>query len=119
MIIKATFSAFARCFIVAVTALVLLQPATAAVRVSLSNADQPQRCTDCVRCECCVKESAATSPMSAPISQPSGQKDFQILAVLVLFAPTQLELPALVHLISPESLPATAPLYERHCAYLI
>jgi hypothetical protein len=116
--IKATFSAFARCFIVAMTALMLLEPAAAA-RISLSNADQPPSCTACVRCECCVKESPDSSPMSAPLSLPSGQKDFQILAVFALLAPDQPARPADVPFVSPESLPATAPLYERHCAYLI
>ena len=101
------------------TALLLLQPASATVRISLSQAGQPQSCTACVRCQCCVKESPATSPISAPVSQPSGQKDFQILAVLVLLAPAELAHSADVPFVSPESLPATAPLYERHCAYLI
>ena len=119
MIIQATFRAFARCFIVAMTALLLLQPATAADRVSLSKTGQLPSCTACVRCQCCVKESPASSPISAPVSQPSGQKDFQILAVLVLLAPAEPAHPADVPFVSPEFLPATAPLYERHCAYLI
>jgi hypothetical protein len=109
----------AQWLVVLLTSVVLLDSSAATVSVRA----QKQTCSSCVRCECCVKEAPAEStPPLAPVSSNRAllQKDFQwLLTVSAL-----LDLPIEAHSDSSISslavpIPAAAPLYQRHCAYLI
>ena len=116
---KASLSCAARWLVILMTACMLV--GLGAVPATL--APGKQTCTACVRCTCCVKQaparpSAPLAPASTP--QPVVQKDFSLLLTLsVLPVPfglasdlSNLPLPLVV-------LPAAAPLYQRHCTYLL
>ena len=111
----------ARWIVVALTALMLLG-SRASDGVSTSRA-QKQSCKACVRCTCCVERAPTLpeQPLSAPApTRASAQKDFQLLlsnALLIFEIELEANSPP-VHILSVSSLPV-APLYERHCAYLI
>src|SRR5688500_12626058 len=103
--------------------LVLLGPRLSASPVPTLNDSQKQSCTACIRCQCCVKEapSAPAPPLNVPASTRTAlQTDIQLLlAVSVLLAPLTATPASSIQFLSSISLPAGAPLYERHCAYLI
>ena len=116
---EAPLSSAARWLVILMTAIML----GGLGAVPAKFAPEEQTCTSCVRCTCCVKQAPArpTAPL-APASVPKTvvQKEFSIPLTLSL-------LPLLVGPSSDVSsfslprvyLPAVAPLYERHCAYLI
>lgn len=116
---KASLSCAARWLVILMTACMLA--GLGAVPATL--APEKQTCTACVRCTCCVKQAPARS--SAPLAptstpQPVVQKDFSLLLTLSAWpvpsglASDLFSLPLPLFL-----LPAAAPLYQRHCTYLI
>src|ERR1051325_3749955 len=119
MTLKAQLSSGAKWLVILLAGIVLLGPGV----VSPAAKAPQQKCSTCVRCECCVKQlpSDSTPPLAPPASARSSiQKNFQVLFTLsVLFGPPrESREDAAVHLPSV-SCAASAPLYQRHCAYLI
>jgi hypothetical protein len=74
------------------------------------------------RCPCCVSKPAPASPLPLAPAAPrvAVEKDFQIstLFVVLLTLPSEFGATAFLN-DSPCALRSQAPLYQRHCAYLI
>jgi hypothetical protein len=109
--------------IVALTALVLIEPPVVqASAASVTKAPARQMCSSCVRCECCMERGSAPAlPMSVPIStRTEACGDLQFLgAAFMCLAPRRVTLDVDLSSVTFAFFPATAPLYQRHCAYLI
>jgi hypothetical protein len=117
---KSSLKFMARWLVVLLTSLLVLD--SGAGKTSAA-APQEQACSACVRCQCCVQEAPAPSnPPLAPASsqRASLQKDFQWLLTPSVFLSLPAERAGSLSLAPfPVSLPAAAPLYQRHCTYLI
>jgi hypothetical protein len=119
MKLKAQLRFTVRWLIALVAILALLQPAAFA---SATGAVQKTG-SCCKTCACCIERQAPSSnmPVAPPSSQrTSVQKDFQFVPLIAALAAPALETASFAS-VEPISLsaPAAAPLYKRHCSYLI
>lgn len=116
---EAPFSSAARWLVILMTAILLAGLGAVPARL----APEEQTCRACVRCTCCVQQTPdrPTAPLAPfPAPQPVVQKVFSLpltLSVLPLLAGLSSD----VSCFAPPfvSWPAAAPLYQRHCTYLL
>ena len=117
MRILAQLNSAARWLVVVLTSLMLLDSAAA---TASPRPPQPA-CSACVRCQCCVKDAPGDSraPL-APVSPPRAAPDFQWLFTVSTFLSVPEESPGHCFVFTRNiSFRPPAPLYQRHCSYLI
>src|ERR1051325_1157589 len=85
MTLKAQLSSGAKWLVILLTGILLLGSGV----VSPAAKAPQQKCSTCVRCECCVKQlpSDSTPPLAPPASARSSvQKNFQLLFTLLVLS---------------------------------
>ena len=119
MKLSAQLNFAARWLIAAFAIVALLQPVAFASTASVVQT----KGSCCKKCACCIERQAPSS--NAPVAPPSSQrtsvqKDFQFVPLIAALTAPPLETASFTS-VEPVSLsaPAAAPLYKRHCSYLI
>lgn len=119
---KTTLLQAARWLVVMLTSLMVLQGNVFAARTVVPKSSCAESCDQ--RCPCCVSKSTPANS-SAPIAPASStrvavEKDFQFVPLVALLLTPACE-SGLAFIASDfsASLRSSAPLYQRHCIYLI
>jgi hypothetical protein len=119
---KTTLRQAARWLVVMLTSLVVLQGNVFATRTTAPKSSCAESCDR--RCPCCISKSTPANS-SAPLAPASStrvavEKDFQFVPMLAVLLTPACEA-CLTFIVSDfsVSLRSQAPLYQRHCVYLL